>query len=120
MPVSSGHSSRAPSPVVRLRGEARMSGFFAVSEVVARALAERRPVVALETTLVTHGLPPPEGVEVALELEREVATRGAVPATIGVLDGKIRVGLERAELERLAAGGGVAGSTGMPSGPKRA
>jgi pseudouridine-5'-phosphate glycosidase len=97
-----------------------MSGFFAVSEVVARALAERRPVVALETTLVTHGLPPPEGVEVALELEREVATRGAVPATIGVLDGKIRVGLERAELERLAAGGGVAGSTGMPSGPKRA
>jgi len=97
-----------------------VTGLFAVSEAVARALAARRPVVALETTLVTHGLPPPEGVEVALELEREVASRGAVPATIGVLDGKLRVGLERTELERLAAGGSVAGSTaprgGAPSG----
>ena len=95
-----------------------MTGFFAVSETVAQALAERRPVVALETTLVTHGLPAPEGVEAALELEREVASRGAVPATIGVLDGKLRVGLERADLERLAAaGGGGAGPTELRGGP---
>jgi pseudouridine-5'-phosphate glycosidase len=60
-------------------------------------------VVALETTLVTHGLPRPHGLDAALELEREVRTGGAVPATIGVLDGAVRVGLTPAELERLAS-----------------
>ncbi|MDQ3066074.1 MAG: pseudouridine-5'-phosphate glycosidase, partial [Actinomycetota bacterium] len=58
-----------------------------VSNEVAQALAERRPIVALETTLVAHGFPPGEGVEVGLESERRVREAGAVPATIGVLDG---------------------------------
>lgn len=72
-----------------------------VSDEVATALAERRAVVALETTLVAHGFPAPEGVEVGLESERRVRAAGAVPATVGVLDGEIRVGLSEAELERF-------------------
>jgi pseudouridine-5'-phosphate glycosidase len=60
-------------------------------------------VVALETTLVAHGFPPGEGVEVGLESERQVRAAGAVPATIGVLDGEIVVGLTEAELHRFDA-----------------
>lgn len=60
-------------------------------------------VVALETTLVAHGFPPGEGVEVALESERRVREAGAVPATVGVLDGEIRVGLSAEDLERFTA-----------------
>jgi pseudouridylate synthase len=78
-----------------------------VAPPVAEALKARRPVVALETTLVTHGFAHPEGLEVALELEAAVAAAGAQPATIGIVDGRIRVGLTRAELERLATGGAV-------------
>ena len=74
-----------------------------VAEDVARALAAHRAVVALETTVVTHGLPSPDGVRVAREMEAEVVAGGATPATIGVLDNEIRVGLTPAELERLAA-----------------
>lgn len=70
---------------------------------VAAAIAAGRPVVALETTLVTHGLPQPDGVRVAAALEDAVRTRGAVPATIGILDGQVRVGISRGELDRLAA-----------------
>jgi len=80
---------------------------FAYSETVARSLAARRPVVALETTVVTHGLPHPDGVEAALALEHEVTEHGATPATIGILDGAIRVGVTRADLERLATSPGV-------------
>jgi pseudouridine-5'-phosphate glycosidase len=72
-----------------------------VSDEVRVALAERRPVVALETTLVAHGFPAPEGVEVALASEAAVRAAGAVPATVGVLDGRIRVGLVADELERF-------------------
>ena len=68
---------------------------------VAEALREERPVVALETTLIAHGFPPGEGVEVGLESERRVREAGAVPATIGVLDGQIRVGLGEDELDRF-------------------
>jgi pseudouridine-5'-phosphate glycosidase len=64
---------------------------------------EAHAVVALETTLIAHGFPPGEGVEVGLESERRVRAAGAVPATIGVLDGEIRVGLSAAELERFDA-----------------
>ncbi len=79
-----------------------MQDLFTFAEPVARALAARRALVALETTVVTHGLPHPQGVEAALALEREVTEHGATPATIGILDGSIRVGLTRDELERLA------------------
>lgn len=65
-------------------------------------------MVALETTLVTHGLPRPDGLRVAAELEDVVRRGGAVPATIGVLDGRLRVGLGEDELARLAATPGVA------------
>lgn len=76
-----------------------------VAPFVAEALAARKPVVALETTLVTHGFPHPEGLEIARELEAAVAAGGAQPATIGIVDGRICVGLSSAELERLATCG---------------
>jgi pseudouridylate synthase len=71
------------------------------SETVARALAAGDPVVALESTIITHGLPRPENLEAAREFERTVADRGAVPATIAMLDGVPHIGLEADELERL-------------------
>src|SRR5262245_48900783 len=85
-----------------------MTPLFEVSPFVSAAVKEGRPVVALETTLVTHGLPHPEGVRAAAELEAEVVATGAVPATVGVLDGRVRVGLSTAELERLATTPGTA------------
>jgi pseudouridylate synthase len=72
-----------------------------VSDEVAHALADRRAVVALETTLVAHGFPPGEGVGVGVESERRVREAGAVPATIGVLEGELRVGLTEEELGRF-------------------
>jgi pseudouridine-5'-phosphate glycosidase len=63
------------------------------------------PIVALESTLVAHGLPWPENLEVARELEATVRAGGAVPATIAVLDGRVHVGLDAAQLERLARDG---------------
>ena len=69
---------------------------------VADALRGGRPVVALESTLISHGLPYPANVETALAMEAAVREGGAVPATIAVLGGKITVGLSRAEIERLA------------------
>jgi pseudouridine-5'-phosphate glycosidase len=85
-----------------------VSDLWIVAPPVAEALAAGRPVVALETTLVTHGLPHPEGVAAAAELEAEVRAAGAVPATIGVLDGRVRVGLSAGDLERLATAREVA------------
>jgi pseudouridylate synthase len=70
---------------------------------VADDVREARAVVALETTIVAHGFPPGEGVEVGLECERRVREAGAVPATVGVLDGEIRVGLGEEELSRFTA-----------------
>jgi pseudouridylate synthase len=72
-----------------------------VSEEIATAIAEQRAVVALETTLVAHGFPAPEGFAVGLDSERRVRAAGAVPATVGVLDGAIRVGLTEEELARF-------------------
>ncbi|HXH88303.1 MAG TPA: pseudouridine-5'-phosphate glycosidase, partial [Gaiellaceae bacterium] len=80
-----------------------MSELIVLSDEVRQALAERRPVVALETTLVAHGFPPGEGVEVGLESERRVRAAGAVPATVGVLDGALRIGLDEDELGRFDA-----------------
>jgi pseudouridylate synthase len=70
---------------------------------IADEVREARAVVALETTIVAHGFPPGEGVEVGLECERRVREAGAVPATVGVLDGEIRVGLNEDELDRFTA-----------------
>jgi pseudouridylate synthase len=74
-----------------------------LSDEVRAALDEGRPIVALETTLIAHGFPPGEGVAVGLESERRVREAGATPATIGVLDGEVRVGLDEHELERFGA-----------------
>jgi len=79
-----------------------MTEHLVLSEEVKRALRRRKPVVALETTLVTHGLPHPQGLQAALELEGIVRSGGAVPATVGVLEGRVRVGLGHDELQRLA------------------
>ena len=73
-----------------------------VSERVARALSDRSPVVALESTIITHGLPSPQNLDAALEFERTVADQGAEPATIAMLDGVAHIGLEPDELRRLA------------------
>ncbi|MFE0028521.1 pseudouridine-5'-phosphate glycosidase [Amycolatopsis sp. NPDC059021] len=70
---------------------------------VATALREGRPVVALESTLLSHGLPPGRNLDVARRLERTVRDGGAVPATIAVLDGRPVIGLSAAELERVCA-----------------
>jgi pseudouridine-5'-phosphate glycosidase len=78
-------------------------GLFQIAPNVAAAVAAGEPVVALETTLVTHGLPQPDGVRVAAALEEAVRAHGAIPATIGILDGTVRVGITRGELERLAS-----------------
>jgi pseudouridine-5'-phosphate glycosidase len=72
---------------------------------VARALKIGMPVVALESTVITHGLPYPQNVTLARDMEAEVRSGGAVPATIAVLDGQIRVGLRPEQLERLGQGG---------------
>jgi pseudouridine-5'-phosphate glycosidase len=73
-----------------------------LSAEVAGAIKAGRPIVALESTIISHGLPRPSNLEVALDCERIVREEGAVPATIAVLDGKILVGLERSELEAIA------------------
>jgi pseudouridylate synthase len=80
---------------------------FIVAHEVAAALAAGQPVVALETTLVTHGLPRPRGLAMARQLEAAVRDAGATPATIGILAGAVRVGLARQELETLAASDAV-------------
>ena len=78
-----------------------------VAPEVAEALAAGRPVVALESTLISHGLPHPQNIEVAAASEAAVRESGAVPATVAVRDGRILVGLEAAALEALATTEGV-------------
>ena len=81
-----------------------MSDLLQISTEVAEALAKGRPVVALETSIVGQGLPAPHNLRAARESEAAIREEGAVPAAVAVLDGRIRVGLTGAELERIAAG----------------
>jgi pseudouridylate synthase len=83
-----------------------------VAGEVAEALASRGPVVALETTLVSHGFSDGKGLLAAVEAEAAVRAAGATPATIGIVDGRIRVGLTRPELERFAEAGESARKVG--------
>jgi pseudouridine-5'-phosphate glycosidase len=78
-----------------------------VSEEVREAIEAGRPVVALESTIIAHGLPRPRNLQVALELETVVRQEGAVPATIAVLDGRPHVGLDKEQLERVANEDGI-------------
>src|SRR4051794_33703207 len=73
-----------------------------ISEEVASSLRKSGPIVALESTVIAHGLPHPQNVETALELERIVREVGAVPATIAVFGGECFVGLSRDQIEQLA------------------
>ncbi|KAF2028752.1 hypothetical protein EK21DRAFT_69098 [Setomelanomma holmii] len=82
------------------------NGFFRVSEEVREALNSKKPVVALETTIYTHGFPYPENVALASLLESVVRTNGGVPATIGIVDGVARVGLDPEELIKLSSSAG--------------
>ncbi|MEY3168614.1 MAG: hypothetical protein RLY44_594 [Actinomycetota bacterium] len=72
------------------------------SSEVTNALSQKRPLVALESTIISHGLPRPKNLEVALEVEEIVRSEGATPATIAIIDGQIHVGLEKSELDRVA------------------
>src|SRR5437763_16193961 len=78
-----------------------------IADEVRDALAAARPVVALESTIVAHGLPWPENLDIGRALEEEVRRHGAVPATIAVVGGRIRVGIDGATLERLARASGA-------------
>src|SRR5438105_8660718 len=75
---------------------------------VATALAAGRPVVALESTIIAHGMPWPQNAETALAVEAEVRAHGAIPATIAILDGRPKAGLARDEIEQLARTGAAA------------
>ncbi len=79
--------------------------FLDLSPEVAAALREGRAVVALESTLIAHGLPWPDNAEIAARLEEAVRDAGAVPATVAVVDGRLKAGLDTAAIERLARGG---------------
>ena len=79
-----------------------MENAIKLSAEVSAAIKAGKPIVALESTIISHGLPRPSNLEVALECERIVRDAGAVPATIALLDGKILVGLERSELDAIA------------------
>lgn len=78
-----------------------MNDFLVFSEEVAQAKAEKKPIVALESTIISHGMPYPENVQTAKDVERIIRDRVAVPATIAIIDGKIKIGLTDDELELL-------------------
>ncbi|MBC7265612.1 MAG: pseudouridine-5'-phosphate glycosidase [Coriobacteriia bacterium] len=79
-----------------------MSSFVRIAPEVEEALAGGAPVVALESTIISHGFPYPSNLECALEAESVAREEGAVPATIAIVDGEIRVGLARDDIERLS------------------
>lgn len=79
-----------------------LNNFLEIANPIRKALFSGRPVVALESAVITHGLPYPHNQRLALEMEDTIRQQNAEPATIAVLDGKIRVGLSPAEIERLA------------------
>ncbi len=77
--------------------------YLIIHRSVAEALQDRHPVVALESAVITHGLPQPVNLETALNMQKIVMEEGAIPATIALLDGKVHVGLDDSELENLAS-----------------
>src|SRR5215469_12080377 len=84
-----------------------MQSYLKLADEVQTALQEQRPVVALESTVIAHGLPYPANVEVARAMEAAIRAEGAVPATIAVLEGRIVIGLSDDEIERLGTEAGV-------------
>ena len=82
-----------------------MEKYLKISEAVQQALSEGKPVVALESTIISHGMPYPKNVETALLVEKTVRENGAIPATICIIGGKIVVGASREEIEYLGKTG---------------
>jgi pseudouridine-5'-phosphate glycosidase len=82
--------------------------YLSISSEVKKALAAGKPVVALESTIITHGMPYPQNLEMAQNVEKVVRDHGAVPATIAIMDGRFAVGVNGEDLERLALEGGKA------------
>ena len=82
-----------------------MKKYLEIAPEVAAALAEGRPVVALESTIISHGMPYPQNVETALLVERTIREGGAVPATIAIIGGRLKAGLSEAEIEYLGKKG---------------
>lgn len=82
-----------------------MNKYLSVSQEVKEALAEGRPVVALESTIISHGMPYPKNVETALKVESIIRECGAIPATIAIIEGRLVVGCSREEIERLGKKG---------------
>ena len=76
--------------------------YFVRSTEIVRASREKLPIVALESTVITHGLPYPQNLQLARDMETSVRRGGAIPATVGVLDGKIKIGLSNEDMTRLA------------------
>ena len=75
-----------------------MNQYLDVNPEVAQAVAQGKPVVALESTIISHGMPYPQNVETALQVERIIRENGAVPATIAVLGGRLKAGLTKEEI----------------------
>jgi pseudouridine-5'-phosphate glycosidase len=82
-----------------------MNRFLSIAAEVAEAIQEKRPVVALESTIIAHGMTFPQNAETALAVEKVIRDEGCVPATIAVRAGKLKVGLSRTEIETLARNG---------------
>ncbi len=82
-----------------------MNPYLDISPEVKAALAEGKPVVALESTIISHGMPYPKNVETALRVEQTIRDNGAVPATIAVIGGRLKAGLSRGEIEHLGKAG---------------
>ena len=83
----------------------RMNQYLDVAPEVSQALAEGRPVVALESTIISHGMPYPQNVETALKVEQIIRDNGAVPATIAILGGRLKAGCTKEEIEYLGKQG---------------
>ena len=82
-----------------------MNSYLEISEEVKKALSENRPVVALESTIISHGMPYPQNVETALRVEETIRENGATPATIAIIGGKLKAGLTPDEIEYLGKKG---------------
>ncbi len=82
-----------------------MNKFLDISPEVREALEQGRPVVALESTIISHGMPYPQNVETALRVERTIRENGAVPATVAIIGGRLKAGLSEAEIEHLGRSG---------------
>lgn len=82
-----------------------MNQYLDIAPEVAKALAENKPVVALESTIISHGMPYPQNVETALKVEQVIRENGAVPATIAIIGGRLKAGLSKEEIEYLGKTG---------------